>query len=95
VNNDEAVDIKILYLCVHKRCDDKVGLDRVLTKENYYKMLGEIYHVPKVLRVIVLKEMAKLRMLKEIDNRHIEVLPLLTNPESNVNRFYRQIGLFD
>jgi hypothetical protein len=79
---------------VHKRCDEKVKNDRRLTKEEFYKMLGETYHIPKLLRVVILKEMAKLRMLKEISHRHIEVLPLLTDPEININRFYKQVGLF-
>jgi len=93
MNNNKEIDICIFYLCVHKRCDDKVSLDRLLDKENYYKMLGEVYHIPKVLRIVILKEMAKLQMLKEIDNRYIEVLPLLTDPEININRFYKQVGL--
>ena len=94
MNNNKGIDICIFYLCVHKRCDEKVMLDRNMTKDDFYKMLGEIYHIPKALRIIILKEMAKLRMLKEIGHKHIEVLPLLTDPEININRFYKQIGLF-
>lgn len=94
MDNNKGVDICIFYLCVHKRCDEKVESDRRLTKEEFYKMLGETYHIPKLLRVVILKEMAKLRMLKEIGHRHVEVLPLLTDPEININRFYKQVGLF-
>ena len=53
---EKTHDIDIFYLCVHKRCDDKVGIDRILAKDKYFKMLGEIYHIPKVLRIIILKK---------------------------------------
>ena len=95
MNNNKTVDIDIFYLCVHKKCCDKVGLNRLMNKKNFYKMLGETYHIPKVLRIIILKKMTELRMLKEIGHRDIEVLPLLTDPEINVNRFYKQIGLLN
>jgi len=94
MDNEKEVDICVFYLCVHKRCDDKVSINRLIEKNKFYKMLGEIYHIPKPLRVVILKEMAKLQMLKEIGHRHIEVLPLLTDPEININRFYKQLGLF-
>lgn len=95
MNNNKPLDICIFYLCVHKRINDKVGINRNMTKDNLYKILGEVYHIPKILRVVILKEMAKLKMLKEIDHRHIKVLPLLTDPEININRFYKEVGIFD
>jgi len=93
MNNKEGLDICVFYLCVHKRMHEKVGLSGFITHKDFYRILGEVYHIPKVLRVIIVKEMVKLKMLKEEGLKHIRVLPLLTDPEINVNRFYKEAGL--
>jgi hypothetical protein len=92
---DEELDICIFYLCVHKRIHEKVGLSGFMLKENFYRLLGETYHIPKNLRVVILKEMVKYKMIEETDKRHIKVLPLMIDPEENANKFYDQLGLFD
>lgn len=94
-DNESTPDICIFYLCVHKRLHERVGLSRYMNKKDFYKLLGETYHIPKPLRVIILKEMAKLKMLEETNHRHIKVLPLVTDPEININRFYKELGFFD
>jgi len=88
-------DIGVFYLCVHKRLHDKVGLSGMITHKNFCKMLGEVYHIPKVLRVIIIKEMVKLNMIKEINHNDILVKKLITDPEINISRFYEEAGLWD
>jgi len=90
----KELDIGIFYLCLHKRLHNKVGLSGIITKQDFCRILGESYHIPKVLRVIVIKEMIKIKMVEEIDHKHIKVLPLILDPEINVNRFYEEAGLF-
>lgn len=91
---DKELDICIFYLCVHKRIFEKVGLSGIMLKEKFYRLLGETYHIPKNLRVIILKEMVKYKMIEEVDKKCIKVSPLLIDPEVDTNKFYRQLGLF-
>ena len=91
----EKLNICIFYLCVHKRIDSKVGIDRLFCKDKFFRMLGETYHIPKALKIVVIKEMEKYNMIEVINNRFIKVLPLLTDPEENINQFYREIGLYN
>lgn len=90
----KPLNINIFYLCVHKRIFEKVGLSGTMLKEDFYIMLGEIYHIPKVIRIIVLKEMEKLRMVEIVDKDFIKVNPLIIDPEENISKFYEKIGLF-
>jgi|TARA_Y100000310_G_scaffold159030_1_gene158449 hypothetical protein len=91
----DKLNICIFYLCVHKRIDEKVGLSRIMLKETFYIMLGEVYHIPKPLRVVILKEMITYGMLEDVDKKCIKVAPLLSDPEENINKFYKEIGLWD
>ena len=74
---------------------EKVGLSGIITTKEFYRMLGEMYHIPKVLRFIIIKEMVKMKMIKEIDKKNIRILPLLTDPEINTNRFYEEAGMYN
>ena len=94
MNNKKGLDICIFYLCAHKRFVEKVGLSGIITHKNFCRILGEVYHIPKVLRVIIIKEMIKLNMVKEIDKQNMRILPLITDPEVNINRFYKELRMF-
>jgi len=88
------LNINIFYLCVHKRLFEKVGLSGNMLKDDFYILLGEIYHIPKVVRVIILKEMEKLNMIEVVEKDFIKVNPIIIDPEENINKFYEAIGLF-
>lgn len=95
MNNKKPLDICVFYLCAHKRFAEKVGLSGIITHKDFCRILGEVYHIPKVLRVIIVKEMIKLEMVKEINQKHLKILPLITDPEVNINRFYKELGMFE
>ena len=96
----EKIDVKILYLCIHKRMDDLVKRNRgrIIKKDILFnKVFGEIYHIPYKLRHLVLKEMERMNMVEESneDRRNSVVIkPLFTDPEENVSEFYRQLKMF-
>lgn len=94
MNNKTAPDICIFYLCAHKRFYEKAGTGNIINNKDVFRILGEVYHIPKVLRVIIIEEMIKLKMLKKIDKDYTEILPLITDPEININRFYKEAGFF-
>jgi len=93
MNNKNGLNICVFYLCAHKRFVEKVGLSGIITYKEFYRTLGEMYHIPKVLRIIIIKEMVKLKMIKEINKQNLKILPLIIDPEININRFYEEAGI--
>jgi len=88
---------KTLYLCVHKRLCEKVSLSGIMTKKDFYRIIGELYHVPKKYRIIVLKEMVKLNMVEDLgtkNNSNIKVNPMSFDFESEMDKRYKGLGLF-
>lgn len=94
----EKLNIGIMYLCVHNMLDKKVNNSRIYPKKEFYgKMLGEIFHVPKHLRVVVMKEMEKKGLIKDLGTRrenNIFVNRLKFNLETDTNKFYQMVGLY-
>lgn len=84
----------ILYLCIHKRICDKAGISGIIGRERFFKLLGETYHVPKNLRIIILKEMKKEDMIVELDRHTIKVNPINKDPEEQTNVLYKKWGIF-
>lgn len=94
----EKIKIGILYLCIHKKLDERAGFTRILPKKNFYRILGETFHVPKSMRVVVLKEMEKKGLVKDLGNRknnNIKVLKIDFDLENEVSRFYEWVGLYN
>lgn len=89
----EELKLNIFYLCVHKKLLERIHLSGTISRDNFFRILGETYHIPKSLRIIVLKEMEKCEMIKE-NNKVITVLPMIIDPEENTNKFYEKLGLF-
>jgi len=93
----KPVDIKILYLCVHKKLNDMVNFSRIMKKKDFFFLLGCTYHIPKSLRLFVLKEMEKLNMIEDLGSRSsydIKVNPLIMDPEENLSKFYKELGIW-
>ena len=74
-------DNLIVYKCIHKKLNDILGSEVIVKKEIVYHKLGEIYHVPKRLRFIVIKEMCDLAMLEIINRDNIKINKTSFNPE--------------
>ena len=91
---------KILYLCVHKRlCEDKrlhekIKEEGIIKTKKFLEVLGELYHIPKKFKVLVLKEMISFNMIEKIDRNNLKVLPLEYDPEEHLNELYKEYGLF-
>jgi len=88
------LELNIFYLCVHKKLHERVHLSGTITRHNFFRLLGETYHIPKKLRIIVLKEMQECEMIKELKGTLIKVLPIIIDPELNLNKFYENANIF-
>lgn len=68
-----------------------------MEKRIFFTLLGRQYHLPKSVHAMILKEMEQLNMIEDLGttkNYNIKILPLLTDPEENINKFYKQLGFF-
>jgi len=85
----KKIDNKILYLCIHKKLNDKVGKGNKYLIKEFFSFLGELYRVPKVLKPLVMEEMVNMKMIKRVNVR-----TLFIDPEKNVNKFYQDMGFY-
>lgn len=54
--------IPLLYLCIHKRFDEKFGR-RQFTQKQFYEVVTRLYHVKKRFAVGILYEMEKFNLI--------------------------------
>ena len=93
------VDLRIFYLCVHKKLNERVeGLrEKVMGRKDFYDILGRLYHLPKKLWPCVVKEMVDMNMIEDLGNKrnnNIRVLPIISDPEERANEIYQEMGIF-
>ena len=93
----QEVDMKILYLCIHKRLWNRTNPTRILDKKEFNDMMGRVYHLPKKLWILVMKEMIEMDMIQDLGVKKeskIKVRPLFIDPEEKANKFYQKLGVF-
>mgnify|MGYP003151816437 FL=1 len=91
------VDIRIFYLCVHKKLNERVDRYRIMNKKDFYDILGRLYHLPKKLWPCVMKEMEDMDMIEDLGSRrnnNIKVNPMFKDPVEDANEFYEKLGIF-
>ena len=93
----QEVDMKILYLCIHKRLFDRTNPSRILDKREFNDIMGRVYHLPKKLWVCVMKEMIEMDMIVDLGVKKeskIMIRPLYIDPEEKANMLYQKLGVF-
>lgn len=97
--NKEELDVRIFYLCVHKKLCERTDdyIEKIMDKKDFYDILGRLYHLPKKLWPCVLKEMEQMNMIEDLGSRKnnkILINPMITDPLENANEFYEKLGIF-
>ena len=97
VKPKQEIDIKTLYLCIHKRLYERTNPTRILDKKEFYDLIGRIYHLSKKLGIVIMKEMEEMDMIEDLGNRRynkIKIKPLFIDPEKNLSVLYQRMGIF-
>lgn len=85
----------ILYLCIHKRINEKVSMFHdEITEKDFLTLLGKEYHIPKKLKLVVIKGMEEegmIEVLGKIGKRRIKIIPMQVNFEKEEDRIYKKI----
>lgn len=96
--NNEKNSVGILYLCIHNKLLCRTtSFNKIYPKKEFFRMLGETFHVPKNMRVVVLKEMELMGLLKDLGskkNNNIQVNRARVDIEREANKLYEQVGLY-
>lgn len=93
----QEVDLKVLYLCVHKRLYERTNPTRIMDKKEFNEILGRLYHLPKKLWICIMKEMIEMDMIEDLGNRSmskIKINPLFMDPEEHANEIYQTMKIF-
>ena len=93
----KELEIGILYLCIHNKLCEKTSFSRIYPKKEFFRMLGETFHVPKKMRVVVLKEMVNKGLVQDLGNKrnnNIKVEKIEIDLDRDSNKFYEWLGLY-
>lgn len=84
----------VLYLSLYNQLCKLVGINRLITRKQFFGKLGKHFLIPKRLRPVVLKEMELMELIKKIDRDTIKVLNCDIDLERDANKLYKKVGLF-
>lgn len=90
-----GINISILYISLHNQLKKSVGLNRVISRKDFYTILGKHFLIPKNVRICVLKELELMNMIERLDKNTIKILDYDLDIERDVNKFYQTLKLFD
>lgn len=86
----EDLDIGLLYLGLHNQLVKKFGVDTIIERKEFYEKIGRFQHLPKSLRIYVLKEMEKKKLVKRISRDKVQILELTIDLEKNPNELFNR-----
>lgn len=92
----KQIDKGILYLCIHKKIKERIGMSRIITKDALFRIFGETFHVPKNMRMCVMQEMINKKLIEEDGNskkKYLKVLSADIDIDNDTHKIYKIVGL--
>ena len=90
-----ALNIGLLYLSLHNQLRKTVGINRVITRKDFFTILGKHFLIPKNVRACIVQEMVLMNLLQKIDRDTFKILDSDLNIETDANKFYITLKLFE
>lgn len=90
----DNLKIGLLYISLYNQLVKRKGIDRTISRKEFFCIVGKHFLIPKNLRPVVIKEMEHRGLIEEKSNRDIIVLDNDIDIEKDVNELYRMVGLF-
>jgi hypothetical protein len=84
----------LLYLSLHAQLLNKVGINKIITRKEFFCILGKHFLIPKDKRNFIIKEMEKLELISRENKESIKVLKCDININDNPNEVYKKAGIF-
>jgi len=89
----EHLKIGLLYVSLHNQLRKKVGMDKTISRKDFFCIIGKHFLVPKNLRPVIIKEMENRKLINHLNSDQIEVLEYDLDLETDTNKFYKDVGL--
>jgi hypothetical protein len=86
--------IKILYLSLHNQLKKIYGINRIITRKEFFCKLGKHSQVPKIARILVIKEMEEMNLIKQLNRENILILNCEWDLERDANKFYQWLEIY-
>lgn len=90
----KQLNIGLLYLSLHNQLKRKAGMSKLISRKDFFTILGKHFLIPKNMRIIIIEEMKDRDLIKQQDKENIIVLPCEINLETDANKLYKMAGLF-
>ena len=84
----------LLYLSFHNSLKKVYGKNRTVSKELLMAKLGRQFLVPKRLRILAIKELEKMKLLKQESKNEFKILDYKLNIEEDANKFFKIMNFF-
>jgi hypothetical protein len=83
----------LLYLSLHNHIAKKAGFNKVITRKQFFCILGMKFLIPKSVKPVIIKEMEERKLIKQENKDLIRVLDVDINLERDYNLIYKLSGL--
>jgi len=88
-----SLKIGLLYLSLHNQLNKNSGRDKLISRKEFFCIIGKHFLIPKSLRYLVIKEMIDRNLIKE-ENNKFKILNTDLSLEEDTNKIYQMGGLF-
>jgi len=86
----DSLKVGLLYLSLHNRLNKNSGRDKVITKKEFFCVIGKHFLVPKHLRYLIIKEMIDKNLIKKEKDK-LKILNTNLDLEKDTDKIY-QLG---
>jgi len=90
-----GLNIGLLYLSLHNQLRKVIGINRVISRKDFFCILGKHFLIPKNVRACIVQEMVLMNLMEKLDKNTFKILDYDLNIEEDVNSFYKTLKLFD
>jgi uncharacterized protein (UPF0333 family) len=88
------LNIGLLYISLYSLLRKKIGVNRTISKKDFYCILGKHFIIPKNLRCVVIKEMEQRELVKRENGENIRILDCDLELENNISGWYQKVGIY-
>jgi len=90
----KELSIGLLYISLHNLLRKRIGVNRYISRKDFYTILGKHFLIPKNIRIVVIKEMEERGLVKQEDRNNIKILDCNLDIENDISSWYQKVGIF-
>jgi len=90
----KELNIGLLYISLHNLLRRRVGINKYISRKDFYTILGKHFLIPKNIRIVVIKEMEQRGLVKQKNKENIKILDCDLDINKDINFWYQKMGIF-